>query len=111
QQALGRTQEAITALQHNLDIVQNLADSSPDSAFAKRDLAYANSQLGQLHRATGHTDQALAFLRKDVEITTALAQADAQDANLQIDLASGHSEVAIAHQDLASDAARPRDER
>ena len=89
----------------SLQIDEALANASPNSSLAKRDLPYSYIKLGDVYRKLGATDKALEFFQKYHELTESLASADPNSSLAKLDLSISYNRLGDMHLTLDADKA------
>jgi tetratricopeptide (TPR) repeat protein len=93
--AMGRSAEALQALQKALAIRQKLADANPTVATYQSNLATGHHNVGHLLMQTGKREEAMVSDRKALAIRQKLADANPAVADFQLQLAHSHSVIGL----------------
>ena len=87
---------AAASLVQAIDILQDLSAAQPENARARREYAFACSNLGELLEGNGDYPTALTYLRRALALRQEIAAQDPQSAQAQYDLFQGHDNLCKA---------------
>ena len=85
--------EAATSLRQAIDILQDLSAADPQNVRARREVAFACSNLGYVLQSNGDYAQALAYQRRSLSLRADIAMRDPQSAQAAYDLFQGEDDL------------------